>query len=76
MLYVQTESKNNLQKIGFDPATGKVTGEPIPVTQGSLQTTDPAFSPDGQSIAFSTSGESQEDIFISRERRKRSSSID
>ena len=66
LLYVQTESKNNLQKIGFDPSSGKVTGEPIPVTQGSLQTTDPAFSPGGQWIAFSTSGESQEDIFISR----------
>jgi eukaryotic-like serine/threonine-protein kinase len=66
MLYVQTDSKNNLQKIGFDPSTGKVTGQPSPVTQGSLQTTDPAFSPDGQSIAFSTSGESQEDIFVCR----------
>jgi Tol biopolymer transport system component len=66
MLYVQSESKNNLQKIGLDPSTGEVTGQASPITQGSLQTSDPGISPDGEWIAFCTAGESQEDIFISR----------
>jgi eukaryotic-like serine/threonine-protein kinase len=66
MLYVQSDSKNNLQQIGFDPDTRSVVGQPVKITQGSLQTTDPGISPDGESIAFSTSGETQEDIYVSR----------
>ena len=66
MLYVQFDNKNNLRQIGFDPVAGKATGEAVPVTEGSLQTTDPAISPDGERLAFCSSGESQEDIFVSR----------
>ncbi len=66
MLYVQFDNKNNLRQIGFDPVAGKANGEAVHVTEGSLQTTDPAISPDGERLAFCSSGESQEDIFVSR----------
>lgn len=36
------------------------------MTEGSLQTMDSAISPDGERLAFCSSGETQEDIFVSR----------
>ncbi len=66
MLYAQFDNKNNLRQIGFDPVAGKANGEAVHVTEGSLQTTDPAISPDGERLAFCSSGETQEDIFVSR----------
>lgn len=65
MLYVQKVDSGNLYKIAFDPAREIVLGDPLPVTQGSREDVLPDLSPDGQWVAFQSSGR-QEDIFIIR----------
>ncbi len=64
LAYVQVVRRDQLQKVGFDPATGTVVGQPVWITQGSRRATDPDLSPDGEWLVFSSVGEKREDLFI------------
>ena len=65
MAYVQQEHTANLFRVGFDSTREVVTGQPVPVTQGSMMTAVPAVSPDGEWIAFYTTGK-HESLFVVR----------
>ena len=63
--YVAQEQSKNLRKVAFDPVTGKTVGEPLAITQGSMQFSFPDPSPDGQWLTCHSAG-SQRHIFIMR----------
>jgi eukaryotic-like serine/threonine-protein kinase len=65
MLYAQKVDASNLCKVAFDPERETVLGPPAPITQGSKTNLTPALSPDGQWVAYYTSGK-HEDIFLVR----------
>ncbi len=48
----------------LDPATGQAIGEPFRLLQFNTSTSQPAISPDGLSIAYSSTGEQQEDLYL------------
>jgi len=64
LAYVQSVIRQNLQQVGFDPATETIVGQPSWITQGSKLATRPDLSPDGKWVVFDTQGEKQEDLFI------------
>jgi eukaryotic-like serine/threonine-protein kinase len=61
--YATDESRNNLERVAFDPAAGAVRGDAVPVTQGSRAVRDADISPDGSWVAYDVSGQ-QEDLFL------------
>src|SRR5437588_177158 len=63
--YVAQEQSKNLRRVAFDPVTGKTVGEPLAITQGSMQFSFPDPSPDGQWLTCHSAG-SQRHIFIMR----------
>ncbi len=63
LAYAVEVSTSNIHKIGFNPATEKLEGQPVPVTQGSRRLCCPDISPDGQWLTFDSRGE-QNDIFV------------
>lgn len=64
--FAEGNYSSNLERVDFDPADGKTTGGPFPITQGQNILRNPAVSPDGQWIAFDRLVNQQEDIFVSR----------
>ena len=63
---IRTELANadaNIMRVGFDPSTGTVVGDPMPVTEASLPVGSVEPSPDGKSLVFYRVG-AQEDIFV------------
>ncbi len=66
MAYVQRAKQRRLQALPFDPVSAKVRGAPVFVTQGTGLATHPSVSPDGQWLAYSSSGGPQEDIYLIR----------
>jgi eukaryotic-like serine/threonine-protein kinase len=64
LAYVRYESVANLQAVAFDPAAGRVTGEPFWVTRGYTGISNPQLSPDGERYAARWPHESQEDIAV------------
>jgi serine/threonine protein kinase/dipeptidyl aminopeptidase/acylaminoacyl peptidase len=64
--YVERVQTVNLQKVAFDPSTESVLGQPVPITRGSRRASAPDLSPDGEWLAFSSFGDTQEDISIIR----------
>ena len=65
LAYVAQEQIKNLRKVAFDPVTGKTVGEPLAITQGSMQFFFPDPSPDGQWLTCHSAG-NQRHIFIMR----------
>jgi Tol biopolymer transport system component/predicted Ser/Thr protein kinase len=63
LAYAVEVRTSNIHKIGFNPSTEKVEGQPVPVTQGSRRLCCPDISPDGQWLTFDSRGE-QNDIFV------------
>ena len=63
IIYVSSDNRDNIYKLGFEPNSEKAEGEPIPVTKGSRQFGFPSVSPDSKWIAAS-SIKQQEDIYI------------
>src|SRR5262249_20889154 len=53
----------NLFQADFDPSTARVSGQPVPVTQGSKEVAYGDASPDGTWIAFTTRLK-PEDLFV------------
>jgi Tol biopolymer transport system component len=64
-VYVQHSVGAAVKRVAFDPFTLSVLSEPADVTPESKQATRPNLSPDGQWVAFGSSGQ-REDIFIVR----------
>jgi Tol biopolymer transport system component len=65
LLYVDRMSRQTVEKIGFDAAAGKTTGQLMPVLDATIAPTNVDVSPDGQSLVFYSAGR-QEDLFVSR----------
>jgi serine/threonine protein kinase len=63
IIYVSGETRENIYKVNFNPNSEKVTGLPVPVTEGSKQFVYLDISPDNKWIAASSAGQ-QEDIYI------------
>jgi Tol biopolymer transport system component len=66
LAYVQRTKQRHLQALAFDPVKATVRGEPKFITRGTGFATHPNVSPDGQWLAYSSSGSPQEDIFMIR----------
>ena len=65
--YTDWDRRRNLQRIDFDPQTGKTSGEPVAITRGTTMSGFPDVSPDGQWLAFDSQGSFEPlDIFIIR----------
>ncbi len=64
LVYVQKNSRVNLQKVAFDPQTEKVTSAPVWITRGAKLTTNPDVSPDGQWLVYGNLGDQQEDLYL------------
>jgi len=65
MVFAVSDSKTHLERVGFDPAAGRVTGAAVPVLKSSLGIRSCRVSPDGRWIAF-YSTVPQEDLFVVR----------
>ena len=63
--YVAQVVASNIHKMDFDPSTGDVQGQHVPVTEGSKNIDEVRPSPDGEWLAYVTSGK-QEDLFLIR----------
>ena len=67
MAYTHVLSRSNLQRVGFQPDTETITGEPVWITQGSIRFRSPELSPDGQwLVAVATDEANREDLFVMR----------
>jgi dipeptidyl aminopeptidase/acylaminoacyl peptidase len=62
-IYLSTERRSNIFRAPFDPATRRLTGPVVPVTEGSREFGYISLSPDGKALAF-TMGGIQEDIGV------------
>ncbi len=65
LAYAAQEEIRNLRKVAFDPSTGKIAGEPVAITRGSMQLWFPDPSPDGEWLTCYSMG-NQRHIFIMR----------
>jgi eukaryotic-like serine/threonine-protein kinase len=63
MMYVSSDRRSSIQRLGLDPASGRVTEPPRPVFQGSRVIYTQDISPQGDWIAFTTLG-GREDLFV------------
>jgi Tol biopolymer transport system component len=66
--YVELVQSWSMWKVGFDPTSEMIEGEPEPLIPGSQQTLGPATSPDGDWLAFTafTAFGENEDIYVMR----------
>ena len=63
LVYAAWSTRSTLRKVGFDPRTGRIIGQPMPAAApAGIQ---PSASPDGRRLAF-VYGRNQDDIFIVR----------
>jgi Tol biopolymer transport system component len=65
ILYAAAETKSHLIKAGLDPATARLTGSPVQITEGSQPVRSGSVSPDGEWIVFD-SDVPREDLFLIR----------
>ncbi len=65
LAYAQELKIANVQKVAFDPSTGKVAGRPVAVTPGTTSVSSADVSTDGNWLVFVSLGK-QEDIFLIR----------
>ena len=66
LAYVQSVNRAIVRRLAFDPDRGTVVSAPTTVVERSLRSTDPSVSRDGQWLAFSSEGETREEIFVAR----------
>ena len=64
LAYANREVRTTLMRVALDPVRARVSGAAAVVLRGSLELRDQALSPDGEWIAFTTSG--REDLFVVR----------
>ena len=65
LAYAERRTSTNLFRMEFDPASERVTGDPIAITGGSRNVTGSDVSNDGQWLTYSLWG-SKEEIIVSR----------
>jgi Tol biopolymer transport system component len=65
LMFVSSDRRSSIQRVGFDPVAGRVSEAPRPAFQGSRVVYTQDISPTGEWIAFSTLG-GQEDLFVVR----------
>jgi eukaryotic-like serine/threonine-protein kinase len=65
LAYIAQEDIRNLRKVPFDPETGKIAGEPVWISRGSLQLWFPELSPDGEWVTACSRGQ-QRHVYIMR----------
>lgn len=66
LAYVSEIRRANLHRIELDSVRGRgtIVGKPIAITQGSQQMFHPELSPDGEWLAFDSTGNNREDLFV------------
>ena len=64
MAYVQESMRKSLYRIALNPTAENITGQPVPINQGSRLFGDPDISPNGEFLVFTNQGEKQEDLFV------------
>ena len=62
--YVRYESQSNLQSLPFDPKTLKISGEPVWITRGDREISNPSLSPNGEEFVLRMPSRTQEDLGI------------
>ncbi|HMP66269.1 MAG TPA: protein kinase [Pyrinomonadaceae bacterium] len=62
--YVRYESRSNVQAVGFDPVSRKISGSPEWVTQGNNEVANPDLSPDGTRFVARKPTHTQEDLAV------------
>lgn len=65
MAFASLPSRAAIHRVAFNPISGRVEGEPVPVTKDSHQWVWPEPSPDGRFLAFHSGGTRPEDIYVS-----------
>jgi Tol biopolymer transport system component len=60
LAFVHVSTKQNIEKINFDPASEKLVGQPVAITHFSSEVASPAISPNGEILAFHSIGESRD----------------
>ncbi|MCJ7753215.1 MAG: hypothetical protein MUP13_01485, partial [Thermoanaerobaculales bacterium] len=65
MIFCNADFRANIYRVGFDPATLQVQGEPVPLTRGASNYVQLHPSPDGQWVVATTLG-SQETLTLIR----------
>lgn len=65
IVYVSADIRDNIYKVNIDPASEKIIGSPVPVTEGTKQFLYLNISPDNKWIAAASKGQ-QESIYIMR----------
>jgi Tol biopolymer transport system component len=65
LVFASLPTRASIQRIGLDPARGRVHGEPVVVTKDSHHWVWPEPSPDGRFLAFHSGGLRSEDIYVS-----------
>ncbi len=64
LIYARRSRIENIYKAEFDTAKMQIVGKPEAVTEGTKRMRTPDFAPDGNSIVFYVTGETQEDIIL------------
>lgn len=64
MIYVQTNIQSNIQAVGFDAESGKVTGAPFWITRGDRSVVRPDLSADGKHFVMRVPRRTQDDIVV------------
>ena len=64
LVYAGREVRTTLMRLALDRARGRASGSPAVVLGGSLVVREQAVSPDGEWVAFTTTG--REDVFVVR----------
>jgi len=66
LAFVSDESRSNIESLGFDAASLRLTGAPSPVTRGSNQIGETQISPSGDWLATRQTIGRQEDLWLVR----------
>ena len=64
LAYVRYESQSNVQALGFDPKTLKLSGAATYITRGDKEISNPMISPDGELFVARQPLRTQEDLII------------
>ena len=64
MIYVQTDSKSNIQAAEFDANSEKTVGEPVWITRGDRTLVRPELSADGKQFVMRVPRRTQDDIVV------------
>ncbi|HZB44914.1 MAG TPA: protein kinase, partial [Pyrinomonadaceae bacterium] len=63
-VFVNQTSSTHIYKAAFNPHREAITAPPVAVTHGFKHTSTPDLSPDGEWFAYSSQGETREDIYV------------